>query len=196
MNDNELIHQKTDEQVVFLLRRQALVFLATIAAYVLLLALPFVAALIFPDRLASILEHGTFGPLVVLGVSAYLLIVLISFMTQYVDYYLDVWVVTNDRVLSVQQNGLFSRTVSELDLGRVQDVTSEISGVIPSMFNFGNVYIQTAGERERFVLEQVPGADEVRKQLLALMETDQREDAAKAHAVVPPLAPPTPPTAA
>jgi uncharacterized membrane protein YdbT with pleckstrin-like domain len=186
MNVNELIHQKADEQVIFMLRRHILVFLVTVVVYVVLFVLPFVGAAVLSEPVSQLLAHPTFGPLAVLGVSAYLLILLISFMTQFVDYHLDAWIITTERVLSIEQRGLFSRVVSELDLARVQDVTSEVSGFIPSVLGFGNVYIQTAGERERFVLEQVPGPDEVRKRMLDLMERDNRNARVSTPTTPPP----------
>ena len=40
------------------------------------------------------------------------------------------WIITNDRILDIEQHGLFARTVSELRLHRVQDVTAEIKALI------------------------------------------------------------------
>ena len=47
------------------------------------------------------------------------------------------------------------RTVSKEELDRVQDVTSEIKGLFGTIFNFGDVTIQTAGSQEHFVFENV-----------------------------------------
>jgi uncharacterized membrane protein YdbT with pleckstrin-like domain len=96
------------------------------------------------------------------------------FIATVIDYYLDLWLVTNYRVVNVEQHSLFSRTISELDLAKVQDITSEIKGVIPSIFNFGDVHIQTAGEKERFIFEQVPHAHDIRKKILDLVQENQR----------------------
>jgi hypothetical protein len=74
----------------------------------------------------------------------------------WIDYYLDVWIITDQRIVNIEQNGLFARQVSELEFSSIQDVTTEVTGFIPTVLNFGDVYVQTAGERERFVFEQVP----------------------------------------
>ena len=39
-------------------------------------------------------------------------------------------------------------------MGKIQDVTSQVQGVIPTLFRYGYVYVQTAGEKERFVFKK------------------------------------------
>lgn len=74
----------------------------------------------------------------------------------WIDYYFDVWIITNERIVNIEQRGLFLREASDLEFSKIQDVTSEVSGVIPTILNFGDVYVQTAGEVERFKFTQVP----------------------------------------
>ncbi len=62
------------------------------------------------------------------------------------DYYLDLWVVTTKRLISIDQRGLFSRFVASFRLDRLQDMNIEISGIIPTFLNFGTIEAQTAGE--------------------------------------------------
>ena len=98
-----------------------------------------------------------------LFVWAFLFIILI-------DYYLDVWIVTDERIVDIEQRGLFRREVSELLLENIQDLTTEITGVIPTVFDYGNLYIQTAGKRERFQFQSIPHPERVRDLILVLSE--------------------------
>ena len=91
------------------------------------------------------------------------------------DYYLDVWIVTTKRVLNIEQTGLFARVVSELRLYRVQDVTSTVKGVVETLFDFGDVEIQTAGEKTRFLFEEIPHPNRISKSILELSEIERRE---------------------
>lgn len=97
----------------------------------------------------------------------FLLIVLYGF---WIDYYLDMFLVTNKRVVDIEQDGLFSRTVAEQSIDRIQDVTSEIKGFFPSILRYGNIYIQTAGTQERFVFENVHNPEIVVKTILSLTD--------------------------
>jgi uncharacterized membrane protein YdbT with pleckstrin-like domain len=74
----------------------------------------------------------------------------------WIDYYLDIWIITDERIINIEQRGLFMRNVSELRYERVQDVTAEVEGFLQTIFNFGDVHIQTAGETPRFFFRQVP----------------------------------------
>lgn len=68
----------------------------------------------------------------------------------WIDYYFDVWIVTSERVVNIEQKGLFTRKVSELRYNKIEDVTVEVIGFIPTMINYGDIQIQTAAEEEEF----------------------------------------------
>lgn len=88
----------------------------------------------------------------------------------WIDYYFDTWVVTDQRIVNIEQIGLFRREVSELEHSKIQDVTSEIRGIIPTLFKYGYIYIQTAGEKERFVFKQIPRPVKVRNIIMQLQK--------------------------
>ena len=94
----------------------------------------------------------------------------------WIDYYFDVWVITNERIVNIEQRGLFNRRISELRFSRVQDVTSSVDGLIPTMLNFGDVYVQTAAEEERFVFRQVGDPFAVKDEVMRLSRESSRED--------------------
>ena len=118
----------------------------------------------------GVLADPIVRPLLVLVASSYYLLIWLGFMAQFVDYYLDSWIVTTDKIYDIEQNGLFSRVTAELELSKIQDITSEVKGIIPTIFNYGNVYIQTAAETDRFDFEQVHRPDDIRKAILELVE--------------------------
>jgi membrane protein YdbS with pleckstrin-like domain len=92
----------------------------------------------------------------------------------WIDVWFDVWIITNRRVINIEQRGLFVREISELEMAKVQDVTSEVIGILPSVLNFGNVYIQTAGEQEHFEFHQVPDPSGVKDMITTIIHA--RED--------------------
>ncbi len=94
----------------------------------------------------------------------------------WIDYYLDVWIVTNERIVNIEQKGLFTRHISELRFSRVQDVTSSVDGLIPTMLNFGDVYVQTAAEQERFVFRQVGDPFAIKDEVMRLSREATRDD--------------------
>lgn len=169
----KIIGKKPYEDRIAVFRRHGIILLRDLLIPVALGVLPFGVYGFLRANFPEVLAHAVGGPALILAASAYALGMLLFLFTQFLDYELDVWVVTNDRFVNIEQQGLFARTISELDLWRVQDVTSEVKGVLPTFFNYGDVYVQTAGARERFVLEQVPHPHEVRKLILDMAEIDR-----------------------
>jgi len=71
------------------------------------------------------------------------------------DYYLDIWVLTNRRVITIEQKGLFSRKMSEFDLEKIQEVSVDVSGFFPTLLDYGNIRVRTASENPDFIFKQV-----------------------------------------
>lgn len=72
-----------------------------------------------------------------------------------VSYWLDVLIITSDRILHIDQVSLFRRKLSEFGLGRVQDITVLVPSFIATLFDFGSLTLHTAGE-SRFTIFTVP----------------------------------------
>lgn len=113
---------------------------------------------------------GTAGQVVELLLSLYQMFLVLSAFLIWVLYYLNIQVVTDMRIVDVDQVGLFSHTVSELHIENIEDVTSETNGLFGTIFNFGNVFVQTAGARERFEFDNVPNPAAIEKLLLDLYD--------------------------
>jgi hypothetical protein len=113
--------------------------------------------------------------LVVLSLAAYILVWALLLMIAWVNFYLDVWIVTTERIINIEQVRLFDRIVSEQKLFRVQDVTTQVTGIIAGMLHFGEVSVQTAGQQERFVFEQVPHPEKVAQTIMHLLDSIEHQ---------------------
>jgi len=79
----------------------------------------------------------------------FLILLWIAGFNIWMDYYLDRLVLTNTRVIEIEQRGLFSREISSLNLENVQDVTIEIHGILQTFFKLGDVHVQTSGAQRQ-----------------------------------------------
>ncbi len=109
------------------------------------------------------------GPASALLLSSYILVVLVITMAQVTDYFLDMWIVTNERIINIEQHGLFRRKVSEMRLNQVQDITSETHGFLETFLTYGDVMVQTAGERLQFHFKNIDNPDEVKLTIARLV---------------------------
>lgn len=83
----------------------------------------------------------------------------------WIAYYLDIWIITSERIIDIDQRGLFNREISEFMLEKVQDVTIEIPNIMATFLKYGNLIIQTASEAT-FKIEQAPNIYEAKNLIL------------------------------
>lgn len=75
-------------------------------------------------------------------------------------------IITDEHIVDVDQIGLFSRNVSTLRLGEIQDISASVHGPAQIMFKYGTIVIQTAGERANFVFDFVPNPYDIEHYIL------------------------------
>lgn len=160
-HENEVIHEVIHRHWFNILSK----FVGIIGITFLLAGSVVVLPLLFPGFSGSAADRFT----TFVQNTALLISWLFGFFL-WIDYYFDVWIVTNERIVNVEQKGLFDRQVSELRFNRVQDVTSTVEGLIPTMLNYGDVAVQTAGETERFLFRQVPDPNRIKDLVMRLSE--------------------------
>lgn len=128
---------------------------------------------IFVILIARIFPDLTTGPsrnILTAIASAYFLFILPIITVAFIDFYYDISIVTDLRIIDINQQELFSRHVSELSLPEVEDVSVKVRGVLGSIFDYGNVLIQTAGARNEFVFESVRHPQEIAELILDLSD--------------------------
>jgi uncharacterized membrane protein YdbT with pleckstrin-like domain len=175
MSFKSLFHLKSDEKVRLALWPHRIVLLPHLLLLILAVGAPVVGVWLFFNGVPSL--DNTWAHLgFVLIASAYFLSIWLFFFTQIVNYYLDVSLITERRIIDVHLEGLFSRTISELEMARIQDVTSEVNGVLGTLLDYGTVSVQSAGEQEHFTFEKVPHPHRVREIILELAHKDRERE--------------------
>lgn len=152
--------QKPDEDIKTIVRPHWLNLLGTMVLVVLAAVLP-IGLILLGNSLGAPELDGTARGVVVAVLGAYYATLVTFFFIRWLSVYLDVGIVTDQRVVDVDQRSLFSRNVAELDSKMVQDVAAEKTGFLRTIFDFGDVIIQTAGERPNFTFEGVPHPEKV-----------------------------------
>lgn len=104
-----------------------------------------------------------------------LLFVLIAFSVIFTNFYLDVLIVTTERIIDVEQIRFFSREVATVALENIQDITVKVDGIIASFFGFGDLLIQTAAEKREFILKGVPDPESFKKIIYDLHQAEVNE---------------------
>ncbi|MEI6627053.1 MAG: PH domain-containing protein [bacterium] len=173
---NNIPNRLQGEEVIMHINRHWFIFFKYFAMVALMTIIPIAIhialELVSPESLANPIFFGIYASI---G-SVYYMIVLVFALTTWMDNYLDVWTVTNMKIINREQKGLFNRVVSQVDLAKIQDVTVEQKGFFVTILNYGNVYIQSAGEEERFSFEQVPNPAYIAKIIQKLVEQQHHHE--------------------
>jgi membrane protein YdbS with pleckstrin-like domain len=86
------------------------------------------------------------------------------------------WIVTSDSITQVTQTGLFQKQTSQLSLGNLEDVTFEQNSLIQSMFGFGTLKVETAGERSKFQFPYCPSPQKCAVEIIQAHEQFMAEN--------------------
>jgi uncharacterized membrane protein YdbT with pleckstrin-like domain len=169
-----LPNQKEFEKTVLAIRRHWVMPLKITLLFLLGAALPvifyYITQVSYPELLRGEATYAIF----ILVLSAYVLAIWLLYFNSLIDYYLDVWIVTNERIINIEQKGLFSRTIAELKLYRIQDAKAEVKGIIHTLLDYGTITVQTAGEEAHFVFKQCPEPYRISRQILEMVEQDRQ----------------------
>lgn len=143
------------EKIVAVVRHHWFVFFRSIIGILLLFFVPF---LVLPIVLAFIAQGGGVAPAgfgFFFG-SLWALFLWHLLFARWTDYYFDVWIITSDRVIDIDQKGFFRRNTATLaNYEHVEDVSFELEGIFGNILNFGHVQVQTAGAKVEFIMEEV-----------------------------------------
>ncbi|MEK7195170.1 MAG: PH domain-containing protein [Patescibacteria group bacterium] len=124
--------------------------------------LPFLAIGIadsLPQSIKLVIDHYRLNYL--FFSSAWLLVIWVLFFMAWTKYYLDIFIVTTKRIVDINQISLFSRDVSEMKLEHIQDINYKVNGLLASLMKFGDVHIQSAGEKNEFVIRNISNPDKL-----------------------------------
>jgi len=157
------------EHVVIEARKHWFLFLAELLPYAILTVVPFAIPklLVLAPPLAHFAAYLTFTtPITRAVLGVWLLVVWTGAWNAFTRYFLNAWVLTNKRIVDIKQRDYFSREVSSLFLSRVQDVTTNVVGVLPSLLGIGDIKVQTAAEDVEFVMRGIPHPEVMRDMIL------------------------------
>jgi uncharacterized membrane protein YdbT with pleckstrin-like domain len=153
-----------DESVVMALRPHWKELIAP--TLVLLIVCPLVtyAATVAPDGSAQ-------TPLRIAALVVGLLILARWAVWPFLRWLTTSYIVTDRRIIT--RVGIIARHGRDMPLSRINDVSFEHSGVLERLLGCGTLTVESAGERGQLVMRDVPGVEEVQRDVYRLAEEDE-----------------------
>jgi Bacterial PH domain len=167
---HKLFPSQQEDETIYLVVREHWAHLALKILVWVFFAAVLVLFNIFSRSTLPGLTQGILGQGTLLVTQIYTMLLVLSLFLIFVFYYLNIQIITSIRVVDVTQEGLFNHVVSELHIDKIEDATSQTVGILGTIFNYGNVFVQTAGTAERFEFHNVPDPAGIEKMVLDLYE--------------------------
>lgn len=85
-------------------------------------------------------------------------------------WFFNVGIITNERVIDIDFHAVIYKEITEARLDKIQDVTEKAGGFFESYFDYGNLFIQTAGGEQNIEFNNIPHPPTVVKIIHELTE--------------------------
>lgn len=124
--------QQEGEELIFTFRHHPIMMRKGFYALLIPFLIASIPVLIWPENINYLwLAFGGLG----LGI--------LFFFYHWMGWYFSVYVVTNQRLRQITQKGFFNRSVIDLGISKIQNISYNVPGLTASMFGFGTVVVQT-----------------------------------------------------
>lgn len=161
--------QDKDEKIVLILRQDLITQVQKV--FVLLAAIIFIPVILsfagftdaLPDKFARAFE-------------IFWVVLAFGLLTRsFLSWFFNVYIITDERVIDVDFHSVIYHNISSAKIENIQDITTNTTGPLAAIFNYGTILIQTAGEKNEFEFDHVPQPSKVTKLLNELILEEERE---------------------
>jgi len=139
--------QREGEEVLAVIRKHTIVFIKIIVVFTLIIIVPLALFLMFWFKFYPIADHYQGGIIVEIFISLIFLYGLLFTCLRWINEEFDVFILTNERLIDITQISFFQRTVTSTPLDHITDTTGIINGFIPTILQYGDLTVQTAGSK-------------------------------------------------
>ncbi len=147
----EKIELEASEAVLTVVRKHWFIITAELLGILMLILLPIIllsSFTILSTLIPISFKLTDYSSLATFAAAAWVLFCILTAFMTWTHYYLDLWIITDRRIIVVDQIHFFNRKVSSFRLERLQDIKVSVNGIIPTFLNFGTILAQTASDAE------------------------------------------------
>lgn len=146
--------QREDEEILLFLRRHFITNFSWIFITIVLSLVPISIPILFPFLNMNI----SFVPagLIIISLPFYYLILFSYALLHFMTWFYNIFIVTQERIVDIDYSHTVIHNVAETKTTHIQDVNYTQTGFISSIFNYGNVFVQTAGSEVNFEAHSAP----------------------------------------
>lgn len=155
-----------DEEAILVVRKHWIAYITHVLLALVIPIIPLV--LLFAIRNMSDTYGGT---TLYLGLFVVSVVISVNILvTAFMQWYYNVAIITDKRIVALKVVSVFQHDYIEILWRKVQDVSHDSVGPLHSMFDIGNMYIDTAGEGVDLTLPFLPSPRDVQDVIDNLVE--------------------------
>ena len=148
--------QLDDEEVLFVFRKHPIVMRKGIIISMLALLAGTFPSLIKPEY------SYLFG-----GLAAGFVLSVLLYMPYWISWHYSVYIVTDQRLIQINQKGFWKRSVVDIGLPQIQMVNYEVGGLQETLLGYGTIMMQTfVGD---LIIHDVHHPAKIQKKLLTIL---------------------------
>lgn len=158
----------TDEDIILIIRSHWIVYIPGIFLSILILLIPII--FLYLSSLYPMLG----SPVMYIGMLLLCAVISVNIIiTTIMKWFYTVNIITDQRIVVIEMNSVLGHSYAETQLEKIQDLTHKHTGILGTFFDFGDVYIDTAGHGIDFKLHTIPRPRDVQDVINDLLEMKQ-----------------------
>jgi hypothetical protein len=163
--DVKKISLKSGEEIITVVRHYGLTLWPKILVAAFLIVVPFF--FLFP-----LFKWGPWG----VGLFIFpILLGIVYAIRIFILWYYNAFIITNRRVIDVDQRGFFERIVSEADFSEVKDVSHRRKGVWQTIFRYGDIRIKISDTDIGLGIKNIRAPEEIQQLISDLLHPMRRK---------------------
>lgn len=146
--------QEVEEKIVLFLRQHLIVNFSWLLITIIMLVTP---TIIFPIfmQITGLSLNVPIGYIIV-GTLFWYLATAGFVLANFLSWFFNIYIVTDRRVIDIDFKYLLYKHTAEAELNKIQDLSYISGGLVATIFNYGNVLVETAGEIPNIEFDSVP----------------------------------------
>ena len=141
-------NQKDDEKVLLSLRAHPITLVPTLVNSIIIFVFIFFSSFLLGQFL---------NPMqLIYTIMFFCFVTFIYIWSQIINWYFNIGIVTNRQIVDVDFSVFSYRDVTRTELTHIEDISVRVSGFFSSIFDYGNVFVQTAGSEINTEFKQIP----------------------------------------
>jgi len=148
--------QKEHESIILFLRSHFIINLPWIIVTLILISIPMAIAAFVSNLEMNFLSTKQVSNFTTIFTLLYYLLVSSYVFISFLHWFYNVFIVTSERIVDIDYSDIVIHNIAVASLSHVQDVNYTQSGFIPTFFNYGDLFVQTAGDERNFEAFSIP----------------------------------------